>query len=184
MYVSRDIPWPTQCQTPKFNTPSLSLPPCLFVPAFCTASQRWRRTLCPAVHSQNGCHSCTMSPYVACHRATEEETSVEELKAYFGFMVLMGINQLPEIRDYWAKDPSFHYSPIADCIACDRFERSHATCTLLSMMFCLLVGMQLNHRGGQCYLRLGDPVQFYLRGSSTTSQADRRRGRGRRWGWM
>ena len=122
--------------------------------------------------------------HVACHRATEEETSVEELKAYFGFMVLMGINQLPEIRDYWAKDPSFHYSPIADCIACDRFERSHATCTLLSMMFCLLVGMQLNHRGGQCYLRLGDPVQFYLRGSSTTSQADRRRGRGRRWGWM
>ena len=25
---------------------------------------------------------------------------MEELKAYFGFMVLMGINQLPEIRDY------------------------------------------------------------------------------------
>ena len=52
----------------------------------------------------------------------EWKTSVEELKAYFGFMILMGINQLPEIRDYWAKDPSLHYSPIADRIACDQFE--------------------------------------------------------------
>ena len=52
----------------------------------------------------------------------EWKTSVEELKVYFGFMILMGINQLPEIRDYWAKDPSLHYSPIADRIARDRFE--------------------------------------------------------------
>ena len=37
-------------------------------------------------------------------------------------MVLMGINQLPEIRDYWAKDPSLHYSLIADRVMCDRFE--------------------------------------------------------------
>ena len=52
----------------------------------------------------------------------EWKTSVDELKVYFGFMILMGINQLPEIRDYWAKDPSLHYSPIADRIACDQFE--------------------------------------------------------------
>ena len=52
----------------------------------------------------------------------EWKTSVEEIKAYFGFMVLMGINQLPEMRDYWAKDPSLHYSPIADRITRDRFE--------------------------------------------------------------
>ena len=52
----------------------------------------------------------------------EWKTSIDELKVYFGFMILMGINQLPEIRDYWAKDPSLHYSPIADRIARDRFE--------------------------------------------------------------
>ena len=32
------------------------------------------------------------------------ETSIEELKAYFGFMVVMGINRLPEIRHYWSSD--------------------------------------------------------------------------------
>lgn len=34
----------------------------------------------------------------------------------------MGINHLPEIRDYWSTDPLLHYSPIADRIARDRFE--------------------------------------------------------------
>ena len=76
-----------------------------------------------------------------CGQRILPQTSVEELKAYFGFMVLMGINQLPEIRDYWTKDPSLHYSPIADRIAHDS-KRLHATCTLLTMMFCLLVGMK------------------------------------------
>ena len=28
------------------------------------------------------------------------ETSVEEMRAYLGFMVVMGINYLPELRDY------------------------------------------------------------------------------------
>ena len=27
-------------------------------------------------------------------------TDANEIRAYFGFMILMGINQLPEIRDY------------------------------------------------------------------------------------
>ena len=31
------------------------------------------------------------------------ETSPEAIKAYFGFMILMGICKLPEMRDYWAK---------------------------------------------------------------------------------
>ena len=32
------------------------------------------------------------------------ETNKEEILAYFGFMVFMGLNRLPEICDYWAKE--------------------------------------------------------------------------------
>ena len=32
----------------------------------------------------------------------EWSTNAEEIRAYFGFMILMGINRLPEIRDYWS----------------------------------------------------------------------------------
>ena len=46
----------------------------------------------------------------------------EELKAYLGFCVLMGINSLPAIDDYWSTDPTLHYSPIADRITRDRFK--------------------------------------------------------------
>ena len=41
-------------------------------------------------------------------------TSVEELKAYLGFMIVMGINRLPEIRDYWSTDDKLHNTFIAD----------------------------------------------------------------------
>ena len=69
----------------------------------------------------------------------EWKTSVEELKVYFGFMIPMGINQLPEIRDYWAKDPSHQSQTTSHMIDS---KRSHAICTLLTMMFCLLVEMK------------------------------------------
>ena len=37
-------------------------------------------------------------------RVTEKEwsTNVEEIRTYLGFIILMGINKLPEIRDYWS----------------------------------------------------------------------------------
>ena len=41
--------------------------------------------------------------------------------AFFGFAVLMGINQLLSLADYWKKDPNFNYSPIADRITRDWF---------------------------------------------------------------
>ena len=31
----------------------------------------------------------------------------EEVKAFFGFSILMGIDHLPSVDDYWSKDPSF-----------------------------------------------------------------------------
>ena len=38
-------------------------------------------------------------------------------------MIRMGINKLPEIRDYWSTNEFLHYSPIADRITRDRFEQ-------------------------------------------------------------
>ena len=46
----------------------------------------------------------------------------EELKAFFGFSILMGIDHLPSVDDYWSRDPFLHYSPIADKIPRWRFR--------------------------------------------------------------
>ena len=49
-------------------------------------------------------------------------TNVEEIKAYMGFMIVMGLNQLPEIRDYWSTHDMLHNTFIASRITRDRFE--------------------------------------------------------------
>jgi len=49
-------------------------------------------------------------------------TTEEEIRAYFGFCILMGMVRLPEIRDYWSSSDTFHYSPIASRISRKRFE--------------------------------------------------------------
>ena len=36
----------------------------------------------------------------AANKDTTWETNVEELKAFLGFMIVMGVNRLPEVRDY------------------------------------------------------------------------------------
>ena len=51
-----------------------------------------------------------------------EKNTTEELKAYLGFCILMGINNLPALKDYWSEDPMYHYSPIADRITRDRYH--------------------------------------------------------------
>ena len=50
-----------------------------------------------------------------------ERVTVEELTAFFGFMILMGLISLPALSDYWKKDELFHYQPIASRISRDRF---------------------------------------------------------------
>ena len=45
----------------------------------------------------------------------------EELWAYLGFSILMAVNRLPSIGDYWKTDELFHYSPVAGRISRDRF---------------------------------------------------------------
>ena len=64
----------------------------------------------------------------ATHSNTTWETNTTEIKAYLGFMILMGINRLPEIRDYWARDEKLHNSFIASRITDSR--RYHGTSIL------------------------------------------------------
>ena len=45
-----------------------------------------------------------------------------KVKAFFGFSILMGIEKLPSVDDYWSKDPLLHYPPIADRIPRWRFR--------------------------------------------------------------
>ena len=45
-----------------------------------------------------------------------------EIRAYFGFCMLMAINHLPAIDDYWKRDPIYNYSPITTRISRDRFR--------------------------------------------------------------
>ena len=54
-----------------------------------------------------------------------EHVTVQELRAYFGFMMLMGLYPKPAITDYWRKDPFVNYAPIADRISRDRFLQIH-----------------------------------------------------------
>ena len=48
--------------------------------------------------------------------AVWEQVTVTELKTYFGFMILMGMNNLQALIDYWNVDTIYHYAPIAGCI--------------------------------------------------------------------
>lgn len=48
--------------------------------------------------------------------------STAELKAYLGFHILMSINRLPSIDDYWSMNANLRYAPVADWISRDRFR--------------------------------------------------------------
>ena len=50
------------------------------------------------------------------------EKITQELKAYLGFSVLMGINHLPTLDDYWSTDPTLYYSAVPDRIMRDHFH--------------------------------------------------------------
>ena len=49
------------------------------------------------------------------------ETDAEEISAYLGFAILMGINRLPDRYDYWSTSELFHYFPVASRIPRKRF---------------------------------------------------------------
>ena len=51
------------------------------------------------------------------------DTTPQEIKAFFGIMIAMGIANLPEIDDYWAKDKVFHMPWFSTITARDRFKQ-------------------------------------------------------------
>ena len=81
-----------------------------------------------------------------CLKDTNKEwkTNSEEIRAYLGFTVLMGIVQEPEMRDYWVLSPFLHYSPIASKISRKRFEE-------ISRYFHLVDNSTLPRRGEPGY---------------------------------
>ena len=92
-------------------------------------------------------------------QGTEEwSTDAAEIRAYMGFMILMGINQLPEIRDYWSTNEYLHYAPIADRISRDRFEQ-------ITRFLHFVDNDSLPSRGEEGFSRLQkvDPVISHLR---------------------
>eukprot|EP00731_Ephydatia_muelleri_P013737 Em0007g1047a len=50
------------------------------------------------------------------------KVTCEVMRAYFGFHILMSINRLPSIDDYWSTNPNLRYGPIANRISRDRFR--------------------------------------------------------------
>ena len=44
-----------------------------------------------------------------------------DIWAFLGFTILMGMNVLPAMSDYWRKDQVFHYAPVTDQISRDCF---------------------------------------------------------------
>ena len=57
--------------------------------------------------------------------STWQQITVDELLAYMGFMILMGIVQLLAIQDYWKTTSIFHYMPVAGRISRTRFFELH-----------------------------------------------------------
>ena len=49
------------------------------------------------------------------------ETDSNEVKAYLGLCILMGMNKLPDLYDYWSTGEAFHYTPVASRITRKRF---------------------------------------------------------------
>ena len=88
----------------------------------------------------------------------EWSTDAAEIRAYMGFMILMGINQLPEIRDYWSTNEYLHYAPIADRISRDWFEQ-------ITRYLHFTDNDSLPSRGEEGYSRLQkvDPVINHLK---------------------
>ena len=50
------------------------------------------------------------------------KATVEDYRAFIGFHILMAINHLPSLDDYWRRDDLLHYSPVASRISRDHFR--------------------------------------------------------------
>ncbi|XP_064384056.1 piggyBac transposable element-derived protein 4-like [Halichondria panicea] len=72
----------------------------------------------------------------------------EELQAFWGFCILMGVVHLPSLDDYWSRDPLTHYAPIAMKIPRWRFREN-------SRYLHFVNNQHLAQRGSPTFDRLG-----------------------------
>ena len=79
---------------------------------------------------------------------TWKKITVEELKAFLGFAILMGIDHLPSVNDYWSRDPLLHYAPMADRIPRWCFRK-------ISRYLHFVINEELAPRGDPAHDRLG-----------------------------
>ena len=77
-----------------------------------------------------------------------KQVTVEELKAFLGFSILMGVDHLPSVNDYWSRDPLLHYAPISDRIPRWRFRE-------ISRYLHFVNNEDLSPRGDPAHDRLG-----------------------------
>ena len=54
-----------------------------------------------------------------------DKVEADDMYAYFGIMIMMGLVELPSLHDYWQRDPLFHCPAIAKRMARDRFLEIH-----------------------------------------------------------
>ena len=80
--------------------------------------------------------------------ATWSDAYNAEIKAFFGFNILMGLVWMPALEDYWKIGNHFHYAPIASRISRDRFKQ-------LSRCLHFTTNADLKQRGERGYDRLG-----------------------------
>ena len=64
---------------------------------------------------------CLSSTHTGDGPVPQWETDSNEVKAYLGFCILMGMNKLPDLYDYWSTDEALHYFPVASRISRKRF---------------------------------------------------------------
>ena len=98
------------------------------------------------------------------------QITVEDVKAFLGFSILMGINVLPSIDDYWWRDKTLRYAPIADRITRDRFR-------YISRYLRFVDNSTLAPRGSPNYNRLGkvQPLIDRITGKFTELAVDEAR---------
>ena len=89
---------------------------------FQLAETHWRCSLTfQWWHPLSHCNWFAATRFATTHTTATWETNLEEMKVYLGFMIVMGMNSLPEIRDYWSMDTKLN-NTISSQITRKRFE--------------------------------------------------------------
>ena len=65
--------------------------------------------------------ACLTTSHTGNGPVPEWNTCEEEIRAYLGFCILMGITKLPDLYDYWSTTDTLHYFPVASRIPRKRF---------------------------------------------------------------